>query len=506
MLIISHLIYTGANLVLEGTLSSLFGPQGGISFGTWLTVIGPLSVINLIVLWVVLVVYFLGPLRGSSEGVTGSSGGFFSIVSMDNILDSVTEGSESIGMSGLHGYLDSADVVGGKDDVEKEEKEEEEDEEKEKEEGGDEFYGFRGENMDVGGRKGKGKIITEGVIQYNDCKGENVRHMERLKVGHEKARDARIVQHRWKAELTTSSLPHRETSERPKDDSDGSCRTTKWFDSNNNSSSGIVCSSNNYNSSSSSSSNNSSSSSSNNSSSSSSNNSSNSSNNVNSCMTGLDGSDDSSKNMNNDKDDINDNYNKNNYDGNNNSSNMNKNNVNDHNNNDNNNDNNDSNNNNYNDKNKNNNDNNDDIHNNDNKNNNEVEVDSYGSQLLRPNSVAKQRQISTNMRTGVGKKYLSVWCGDENIIDTRGSRDKVSEETFGREVYGEKERKGDREGGGEEKERRDNIGELKMSTQPMEYPHWIVVSDRCPSVCLSVCLCVCLCVHLSVCLSVCLSV
>ena len=487
LLIISHLIYTGANLVLEGTLSSLFGPQGGISFGTWLTVIGPLSVINLIVLWVVLVVYFLGPLRGSSEGVTGSSGGFFSIVSMDNILDSVTEGSESMGMSGLHGYLDSADVVGGKDDVEKEEKEEEEDEEKEKEkeEGGDEFYGFRGENMDVGGRKGKGKIITEGVIQYNDCKGENVRHMERLKVGHEKARDARIVQHRWKAELTTSSLPHRETSERPKDDSDGSCRTTKWFDSNNNSSSGIVCSSNNNNDNSSSSS---------------------SSNNVNSCMTRLDGSDDSSKNMNNDEDDINDNYNKNNYDGNNNSSNINKNNVNDHNNNNNNNHNNDSNNNNYNIKNKNNNDNNDDIHNNDNKNNNEVEVDSYGSQLLRPNSVAKQRQISTNMRTGVGKKYLSVWCGDENIINTRGNRDKISEETSGREVDGEKERKGEGEGGGEEKERRDNIGELKMSTQPMEYPHWIVVSDRCPSVCLSVCLCVCLCVHLSVCLSVCLSV
>ena len=31
-------------------------------------------------------------------------------------------------------------------------------------------------------------------------------------------------------------------------------------------------------------------------------------------MTRLDGSDDSSKNMNNDEDDINDNYNKNNYD------------------------------------------------------------------------------------------------------------------------------------------------------------------------------------------------
>ena len=42
----------------------MFGPQGEeISFGGWLAVMGPLCFFNLIVLWIVLVIYFILPYR-----------------------------------------------------------------------------------------------------------------------------------------------------------------------------------------------------------------------------------------------------------------------------------------------------------------------------------------------------------------------------------------------------------------------------------------------------------
>ena len=65
----------GANLVLEGSLSSIFGPESGISFGSWISAIGPLCVLNLFILWVILVLYFLGPTKmflGLGRGFLGS--------------------------------------------------------------------------------------------------------------------------------------------------------------------------------------------------------------------------------------------------------------------------------------------------------------------------------------------------------------------------------------------------------------------------------------------------
>lgn len=58
------IILLGANLVLEGSLLEIFGPKGEeISFGGWLAAIGPLCFLNLIVLWIVLVLYFILPYR-----------------------------------------------------------------------------------------------------------------------------------------------------------------------------------------------------------------------------------------------------------------------------------------------------------------------------------------------------------------------------------------------------------------------------------------------------------
>jgi hypothetical protein len=49
---------TGANIALQGTLLSQFGPEGSITFLEWLMLAAPLSILNLLILWVVLVLSF----------------------------------------------------------------------------------------------------------------------------------------------------------------------------------------------------------------------------------------------------------------------------------------------------------------------------------------------------------------------------------------------------------------------------------------------------------------
>lgn len=91
----------GANLVLEGSLLEIFGPEGEeISFGGWLAAIGPLCFLNLIVLWIVLVLYFILPnrsfrtftlLRLSRSGDSNSNGDDNSHNHNDSISTSSTD-------------------------------------------------------------------------------------------------------------------------------------------------------------------------------------------------------------------------------------------------------------------------------------------------------------------------------------------------------------------------------------------------------------------------------
>lgn len=50
---------TGANLVLQGTMNSMFGPNVGISFLEWLLLAAPIAWINLFLLWIILCVMYL---------------------------------------------------------------------------------------------------------------------------------------------------------------------------------------------------------------------------------------------------------------------------------------------------------------------------------------------------------------------------------------------------------------------------------------------------------------
>lgn len=51
---------TGANLVLEGTMTAIFGDAGSISFLNWMFYATPLAILNLGLLWAILVVLVLG--------------------------------------------------------------------------------------------------------------------------------------------------------------------------------------------------------------------------------------------------------------------------------------------------------------------------------------------------------------------------------------------------------------------------------------------------------------
>lgn len=50
---------TGSNLVVEGTLSSLFGSTLGLSFLTWFLFSFPLVIVNMFILWIVLHILFI---------------------------------------------------------------------------------------------------------------------------------------------------------------------------------------------------------------------------------------------------------------------------------------------------------------------------------------------------------------------------------------------------------------------------------------------------------------
>jgi hypothetical protein len=52
---------TGANLVLQGTMNSMFGQNVGISFLGWLLLAGPIAWMNLVLLWVILCAIYLVP-------------------------------------------------------------------------------------------------------------------------------------------------------------------------------------------------------------------------------------------------------------------------------------------------------------------------------------------------------------------------------------------------------------------------------------------------------------
>lgn len=58
---------TGSNIVLQGTLLSLFGSEGTVTFLEWLVLAVPLTVINLLLLWVILVCCFIGVLGSESK-------------------------------------------------------------------------------------------------------------------------------------------------------------------------------------------------------------------------------------------------------------------------------------------------------------------------------------------------------------------------------------------------------------------------------------------------------
>jgi sodium-dependent dicarboxylate transporter 2/3/5 len=50
---------TGSNLVLQGTMSSLFGDDGEVTFVSWFIIAAPLTLINLFLLWILLGFCFL---------------------------------------------------------------------------------------------------------------------------------------------------------------------------------------------------------------------------------------------------------------------------------------------------------------------------------------------------------------------------------------------------------------------------------------------------------------
>jgi sodium-dependent dicarboxylate transporter 2/3/5 len=54
---------TGSNLVLQGTLLSIFGEEGEITFLSWFMIAAPLTVMNLFLLWIILGLCFLWPYK-----------------------------------------------------------------------------------------------------------------------------------------------------------------------------------------------------------------------------------------------------------------------------------------------------------------------------------------------------------------------------------------------------------------------------------------------------------
>lgn len=58
---------TGSNLVLEGTVSEVFGEENELSFLTWFLIGAPLSIVNLFILWIILYLRFLHPWTSHSR-------------------------------------------------------------------------------------------------------------------------------------------------------------------------------------------------------------------------------------------------------------------------------------------------------------------------------------------------------------------------------------------------------------------------------------------------------
>lgn len=54
---------TGSNLVLQGTLTSMFGDESGISFLLWMMIASPLALLNLLFVWMVLWWQYIRPYR-----------------------------------------------------------------------------------------------------------------------------------------------------------------------------------------------------------------------------------------------------------------------------------------------------------------------------------------------------------------------------------------------------------------------------------------------------------
>jgi di/tricarboxylate transporter len=98
---------TGANLVLQGTMNSMFGQNVGISFLGWLMIAGPIAWVDLFLLWIILCTMYLSrpPTSWrSNDGTNTSSRGSIELTTI-NVLtassSSVADDADG-GVSGHH--------------------------------------------------------------------------------------------------------------------------------------------------------------------------------------------------------------------------------------------------------------------------------------------------------------------------------------------------------------------------------------------------------------------
>jgi hypothetical protein len=95
---IATLTGTGTNIALEGTLSSLFGEEGHVSYLEWFIIAAPLSFVSLLILWIILSICFIYPCYNTSS--------HFSIVS-DGRDYSLTNTTDHIELESLNSRDDT---------------------------------------------------------------------------------------------------------------------------------------------------------------------------------------------------------------------------------------------------------------------------------------------------------------------------------------------------------------------------------------------------------------